>query len=71
MNVFNRIIRRGRSEEAYIEKKYLMQLNDVFLDLIVKSNVPILRLDGNYDLKDGIHEVGLKLSQFIKKQIDE
>ena len=48
-----------------------MQLNDAFLDLIVKSNVPILRLDGNYDLKDGIHEVGLKLSQFIKKQIDE
>ena len=67
----NRIIRRGRSEEANIEKKYLMQLNDAFLDLIVKSNVPILRLDGNYDLKDGIHEVGLKLSQFIKKQIDE
>ena len=66
----NRIIRRGRSVEANIEKKYLMQLNDAFLDLIVKSNVPILRLDRNYDLKDGIHEVGLKLSKkknFVKK----
>ena len=66
-----RIEKRGRSEEVNLERKYLMQLNDAFLDLIVKCNVPILRLDGNYDLKEGFNDIGIKLFEFIKKQIDE
>ena len=66
-----RIEKRGRSEEVNLERKYLIQLNDAFLDLIVKCNVPILRLDGNYDLKEGFDDIGIKLFEFIKKQIDE
>lgn len=65
-----RIKGRGRKEEKEIPKEYLAQLNDAFLKVINESGVPLLMLDGLYDLQNDIESVGKQLTDFISSKIN-
>ena len=64
-----RIAKRGRGEEASVEKEYLEKLHNDFLNIINTSDVPTLIIDGTYDMKKDIDEVSEKLGEFMRKQM--
>ena len=67
----HRMKKRGRNEEIGIEKDYLTQLDQHFKKVVDASGIPVLYLNGKYDLKHDLPEIEKKLSDFVKEHITE
>ena len=68
---FSRIKERNREEEQSISMDYLKKLETKFKAVIKNAGVPILYLNGNYDLKKDVSSIEKKLKDFIIKNINE
>ena len=67
----SRMKKRGREGEQNISLEYLKQLNDHFKKVVNESKIPVLYLDGIYDLEKDIGKVEEQLKDFVKNHIDE
>ena len=67
----SRMKKRGREGEQNISAEYLKQLSDHFKKVVKESNIPVLYLDGIYDLEKDIGKVEEQLKDFVKNHIDE
>ena len=67
----SRMKKRGREGEQNISLEYLNQLNDHFKKVVNESKIPVLYLDGIYDLEKDIGKVEEQLKDFVKNHIDE
>ncbi len=66
-----RMKERGRKEEKSITAEYLTQLDQHFKDVVNASGIPVLYLNGKYDLKTDLPDIEKKLTAFVKDHITE
>ena len=66
-----RMKERGRKEEKSITAEYLTQLDQHFKDVVNASGIPVLYLNGKYDLKTDLPDIEKKLTDFVKDHITE
>ena len=64
-----RMKERGRKEEKTIEAQYLKQLDEHFKKVCNESGVPILYLNGKYDLNTDLQDIEKQLTDFVKENI--
>ena len=66
-----RMKERGRKEEKDIKEDYLAQLDQHFKKVVDESGVPVLYLNGKYDLKNDLPMIEKQLTDFVKEHITE
>ena len=66
-----RMKERGRKEEKTIEAQYLKQLDEHFKKVCNESGVPILYLNGKYDLNTDLQDIEKQLTDFVKENISK
>jgi deoxyadenosine/deoxycytidine kinase len=66
-----RMKERGRKEEKTIEAEYLKQLDEHFKKVCNESGVPILYLNGKYDLNTDLQDIEKQLTDFVKENISK
>ena len=66
-----RIEERGRKEEKTIKPEYLKQLDGHFKKVVNESGVPVLYLNGKYDLKTDLQDIEKQLTDFVKENINK
>ena len=64
-----RMKKRGRKEEESLKADYLKQLDQHFKKVVNESGVPVMYLNGKYDLKSDLPEIEKKLTDFVKEHI--
>ena len=64
-----RMKERGRKEEELLSVEYIKQLDRHFKKVIKESGLPVLYLNGKYDLKTELPEIEKKITNFIKEHI--
>ena len=62
---------RGRKEEKDIKADYLTQLDQHFKKVVNESGVPVLYLNGKYDLNNDLSKIEKQLTDFVKEHITE
>ena len=66
-----RMKERGRKEEQSLTAEYLTQLDKHFKKVVNESGIPVLYLNGKYDLKTDLPKIEKKLTDFVKENITE
>ena len=66
-----RMKERGRKEEQSLTAEYLTQLDKHFKKVVNESGIPVLYLNGKYDLKTDLSKIEKKLTDFVKENITE
>ena len=66
-----RMKERGRKEEKDIKADYLTQLDQHFKKVVNESGVPVLYLNGKYDLNNDLSKIEKQLTDFVKEHITE
>ena len=66
-----RMKERGRNEEKSLTAEYLTQLDQHFKKVVNESGVPVLYLNGKYDLKTDLPSIEKQLTDFVKENITE
>ena len=66
-----RMIERGRKEEKSITAEYLTQLDQHFKKVVNESGIPVMYLNGKYDLNKDLPDIEKKLTDFVKEHITE
>ena len=66
-----RMKERGRNEEKTLTAEYLTQLDQHFKKVVNASGVPVLYLNGKYDLKTDLPSIEKQLTDFVKENITE
>ena len=64
-----RMKKRGRKAEELLSVEYIKQLDRHFKKVVNESGIPVLYLNGNYDLKTELPEIEKKITNFIKENI--
>ena len=66
-----RMKERGRKEEQSLTAEYLTQLDKHFKKVVNESGIPVLYLNGKYDLKTDLPDIEKKLTDVVKEHITE
>ena len=66
-----RMKERGRKEEVTIQADYLQQLDNHMKKVCSESGIPMMELNGKYDLKNDLPEIEKQLTNFVKEHISE